>query len=426
MRSITTIGLLVLLVFAGGCTVKETEAPPLSGPSELGLRLNLSLVPDSIYQDGLSQTVLNIEATDANAQPVRGLAVRIEVVADGVAYDLGTLSAKTVATGDDGRARVTYTAPPKEIDGQGHYVTFLVTPIGSDYRAEAARQVDLRLIPPGVILPPNGAPVPNFTFSPSAPKVMDVVNFDASGTTDEGVSCGNNCTYVWDFGDRRTQGSGLYTTHQFRDVSTFQVILTVTDRRGVSAQIAKAVEVGAGTPPTAAFTVSPANAAIGQTIFFNAEASRAAPGRSIVSYDWDFGSGRFGSGVTTSKGYDRAGTYTVVLTVTDDAGQKGTASQSVTVGGQGGGGTGPTAALTVSPASGPVSTNFSFDASGSKAGAAPIVEYRFNFGDNSPDAVGTSATTTHKYQATGAYTARVTVRDSSSATSTQTANVTVQ
>ncbi len=202
MRTLTIPGLLALLVFTAGCTVKSTEAPPLSGPSELGLRLNLSLAPDEILQDGQSQTTLNIDATNGDQMPVRGLAMRIDMSADGLPYDLGTLSTKTVVTGDDGKARVFYTAPPKELDGVGHLVTFLVTPIGSDYRGQIARQVDLRLLHPDVIQPPNGQPVPDFTFAPTDPKVLDVVNFNASTSQDEGVACGMRCTYTWDFGDR--------------------------------------------------------------------------------------------------------------------------------------------------------------------------------------------------------------------------------
>lgn len=332
MSTFTKCGLLALLVAAGAaCTVKDTEAPPLAGPSELGLRVDLSLSPDTIYQDGFSQTVLNIEATRADNTPARGVTLKVDITEGGVVYDLGTVSTKSPVTGDDGRARVTYTSPPREVDGLGHLVTFLVTPVGDDYRAAVPRQVDLRLLQPGVILPPNGAPVPDFTFAPTTPKVQDVVNFDASGTIDEGVPCGMNCTYTWDFGDR-TSSSGIYTTHQFRDVSTFQVRLTVTDRRGVSSTIAKTVTVDQGQAPTAVFTYSPKEPLPGQMIFFNASGSTAGPGRRIESYEWDFGSGRTGSGVSVSKGYDRVGVYSVTLVVTDDAGQQGVVSQDIAVG----------------------------------------------------------------------------------------------
>ena len=55
-----------------------------------------------------------------------------------------------------------------------------------------------------------------------------------------------------------------------------------------------------------------------QDIFFNAQASRAAPGHTLVAYDWDFGSGRTGSGVTVAKRYDTPATYNVTLKVHDD------------------------------------------------------------------------------------------------------------
>ena len=50
-----------------------------------------------------------------------------------------------------------------------------------------------------------------------------------------------------------------------------------------------------------------------------------------MSYDWNFGSGRTGNGVTVSKQYDQPGAYVVTLTVTDDASQQATISQTITV-----------------------------------------------------------------------------------------------
>jgi PKD repeat protein len=331
MNALTkTIAVTALVVTASACTIKETEAPPLSGPSEFALRIALSLAPDAIYQDGVSQTVLNIEATGIDSRPIRGLAMKVDVLESGVVYDLGSLSTKNPVTGDDGRARVTYTAPPRELDGPGRLVTFLVTPIGSDYRGEEVRTVDLRLMPPGIILPPNGEPVPDFTFSPTAPRVMDVVNFDASATLDEGVRCGNACTYSWAFGDRGTS-TGMFTTHLFREVGTYQVLLTVTDQRGISATVAKSVAVEPSAPPTAEIVFSPTEPFAGDNIFWSAEASTAGPGRRIVSYEWNFGFGTSATGVTVRKGYDTPGTYVVILKVRDDAGQVGTATAEVTV-----------------------------------------------------------------------------------------------
>jgi chitodextrinase len=314
------------------CTVSETPAPPLAGPSEMALALHLAAVPDAIHHDGLSQSTIQIEALGPDGRPVRALALRLDVFVGSAVLDFGRLSTKSVVTGDDGRARAIYTAPPRpfESTGIGTEVTIVATPIGNDYRGELARQVDIRLMPVGVVLPPNGAPVPAITVTPTPVTAFTPTRFDASGTTDEGVICGARCTYSWNFGDGGS-ATGLMVSHEFRAPGTYAVRLTVTDDRGQGSTVTQAVTVAASAPPTAAFVFSPTAPLPGQLIFFNASASRAAPGRRIVFYEWDFGSGGTGEGVTISKGYNTPGSYVVTLKVTDDADQVGTVSQAVAV-----------------------------------------------------------------------------------------------
>ena len=62
---------------------------------------------------------------------------------------------------------------------------------------------------------------------------------------------------------------------------------------------------------------------------FDASASDDSDG-SITSYDWDFGDGHSGTGVSASHAYAQAGTYPVRLTVTDDSGGTATAQSDVT------------------------------------------------------------------------------------------------
>jgi PKD repeat protein len=337
MRKFALINSLVLAAAVTGCTTKETPAPPLTGPSEFALRLALQSIPDSILQDGASQATVQIDATGVDGRAVGALPLRIETEVNGIPQDYGTLSSKTVTTGQDGRARVVYTAPPKPAESTGELVVvdFVVTPVTTDFQGVEPRRVSLRLVQPGVIQPPNAAPHAQFTFSPESPLPLQTVSFDASESTDpdarDGGPCRAACTYRWDFGDGSTS-SGIFATHQFRSTGNYQVRLTVTDARGASSSAALPITVGEATPPTATFTFSPSSPGVGQIIFFNAEASRPAPGRRLVSYNWDFGSGRTGSGVTTSKGYNTAGTYVVTLTVEDDAGALATVTQSVTVG----------------------------------------------------------------------------------------------
>jgi chitodextrinase len=336
-RIIMTFGsrifaLLALAIAVASCTVNETEVPALSGPSELALSLDLQASPDQILQNGREQSVLTMTARGPNSQPVRNLSIRVDMLVGTTFADFGTLSARTVVTGEDGVARATYTAPPAPADpsGPGTGVTFLATPLGSDFRGATARQVDIRVIPGDVIRPPNGTPQPKFSFSPTAPLAFQGILFDASTTLDEGVECGTRCSYTWSFGDGGS-ASGITATHEYRAAGAYNVTLRVTDDRGTSAQTSQAVNVTAGTPPSASFVYSPTTPVAGQQIFFTAEASRAGPGRHIVSYDWNFGSGRTGSGVTVAKQYDQAGSYVVTLTVTDDAFQQSTVSQTITV-----------------------------------------------------------------------------------------------
>jgi PKD repeat protein len=333
MRSFGTtfIGLLALAMSAASCTVKDTEAPSLSGPSEMALSLAVAASPDLIYQDGSDQSSITITARGPNSQPARGVNLRVDMMVGGMMADFGRLSARTVTTGDDGVARLTYTSPPAvpNLDA-GTVVTLLVTPLGTDYRNSIERQVDIRVIPKGVILPPNGAPQPAFSFSPTEPLAFQTIFFDASGTRDEGVECGSRCSYTWSFGDGGS-ASGINVSHDYRAAGTYSVTLRVTDDRGQSAQTSQAVAVAGGTPPTASFVFSPTAPVRSQQIFFNAAASTAGPGRRIISYEWDFGSGRTATGLTVAKQYDNPGSYVVTLTVVDDAFQQGTVSQTVTV-----------------------------------------------------------------------------------------------
>jgi PKD repeat protein len=320
-----------LFVAAGlalaGCTIKKTDKPPLAGPSELALALSLYANPDVLTQDGASQSQVVIQARDPNGQPVKNLPLRADIVVDGVYVDYGRLSAKNLVTESDGRATTFYTPPIASLIAvdPGRVVTILVTPIGSDYRGAEPRRVDIRLVPPGVITPPNGTPTPAFSFSPTSPLTYTPVYFDASASTDDGQIV----SYTWNFGDG-SSGSGQQATHEYREAGDYLVTLTIVDDMGISATSeATSVRVTASQAPVATFAYSPAEPVVGQDIYFNAAQSQAAQGRYIVSYAWNFGSGSPQSGMTVVKSYDTVGTYVVTLVVTDNAG--GTDSTAVSV-----------------------------------------------------------------------------------------------
>jgi PKD repeat protein len=315
--------LLVAVVAAAGCTTKKTEAPPLSGPSELSLSLSIAANPDILTQDGRSQSTIVVRARDGNAQPVPSLPVRLDIVVNGAVQDFGRLSAKDVATGGDGTATVIYTAPDTvdSVD-RSTSVAITATPGGTDATGQTPRSITIKLVPPGVVTPPPGT-APNFVFTPDTPLVRQNVNFVA----DEDV---NVVKYAWSFGDGST-ATGRIVDHEFRDPGNYLVTLTTTDSTGAKASRSKDVQVGAGEFPTVDFTVSPDGPAVNETVFFNASATVPAAGRRIVSYSWDFGDGKKGTGVTTSHKFTTAASYTVNLTVTDDAGVKANHSKTVAI-----------------------------------------------------------------------------------------------
>jgi PKD repeat protein len=325
----TVLFVAIAVVAGAGCTVDKQDAPELAGPSELGLSVTLFASPDTLRQDGASQAQITIQALDGNGQPARNVPIRLDVAVNGTLADFGQLSGKNLVTGGDGRASATYTAPLAAVDpvDSQTVVQILATPGGTDFSNATSRSVSIRLVPPGIILPPNGTPVPSFTFAPSAPLVRVDVTFDASLSTD---SDGRIVRYLWNFGDGSTD-DGVVVKHEFKSFGTFVVTLTVTDDRGQSASLSKNVTVAATTDPKPDFVVSPSAPVVGDRVFFNAAISTAAVGRRIEQYDWDFGTGAQASGITTSYVFAKPGEYTVVLTVTDDAGNKASTSKKVAI-----------------------------------------------------------------------------------------------
>jgi PKD repeat protein len=410
-RLATAAGILAL---ASACTMKNQDAPPLTGPSEFSQSITISASPDVLPQDGASQSFITVTARDANAQPIRNLTMRTETRVGGTPVDFGNLSARSVVTGSDGKATLVYTAPPSPAISPDAFlvVDIVVTPFGTDFNNATQRTAAIRLVPQGTVIPPRDL-VPSFTFTPVSPLENQTVLFDASAST------GSIVSYDWDFGDGG-RGSGRNAQHAYSTAGTYVVRLTISDDFGRSEQTSQSVTVGAGVAPTAAFSFSPESPLPNATVFFNASASRPAPGRTLTNYRWDFGDGSSGSGAQTSHAYPVAGTYTVTLTVTDDAGRTATVSQSVTVGTN----AAPTASFTVSPSSPVATTPVFFNASASTpAQGRTLVSYQWEFGDGTPG--GSGVQTSHAYAFPGTYTVTLTVTDDVGRTGVTTRTVTV-
>jgi len=89
--------------------------------------------------------------------------------------------------------------------------------------------------------PVNQIPAASFTFTPSSPSTNDVINFNASASSDPD---GSIVSYDWDFGDGNTT-SGISPQHQYTNNGTYNVTLTVTDNDSATNDATIAVTVTA-------------------------------------------------------------------------------------------------------------------------------------------------------------------------------------
>ena len=173
--------------------------------------------------------------------------------------------------------------------------------------------------------------------------------------------------------------------------------------------------------PTAAFTIS---AQAGQAPFavnFSAVLSEDSDG-TIIKFEWDFGDGSSGSGENVTHTFTTAGTFTVVLRVTDDDDDTGTNSKKIYV--TPAEPAGPTASFTASPSTGTSPLTVFFNASASTYADGVISTYEWAFGDG---ATGFGKNPSHTYFSTGAktYTATLTVRGTDGKTGTATGTVSI-
>lgn len=413
-----------MVAVVSGCTMKSQDPPSLTGPSEYGVSITLEAASTILVLDGSDSTVVTVIARDAKGKPPSTpVNLRSEIFVGGVRADFGSLSQRTLSTDAAGKAAFRYTAPAlpsgPAVDN-GTTVVIAVTPMDSrDFDNEATRSVTIRLVPPGVVIPADGLQAA-FTFTPSAPSDHQNVLFDGSTST----APPNNpiASYSWNFGDGST-GSGRTATHSFGSPGDYSVTLTIADAYNRTATTTQSVHVEGGATPTASFLFSPSAPKVGENVNFNASASRPATGRTIRSYDWDFGDGeqKTTTGPITSHDYQKAGDFTVTLVVTDDAGRVAVASTTVTIGSDA-----PTADFTFSQLPISVTTPHTIQFSSATSSVAPgrtITSYFWDFGDTT---TSTLAGPSHNYGGAASYNVTLTITDSAGKSGRVTKTVQVQ
>jgi PKD repeat protein len=192
-----------LALVAGGCGLKEVNAPGLSGPAELAVSLRLTVNPDVLTADGYSTAMVQAEVRGIDGSPLAGRDIYFALADESGRWaDLGTLSYNRQITDSAGLAQVIYTAPPRT-DATGNQ-TLLVAgrTVGNDASGQVYRTVRLelrsaepRLFPQN---PSNKAPTCQFTVE--APDGM-LVGKDILFQSTSYDSDGTIVRYAWDFGD---------------------------------------------------------------------------------------------------------------------------------------------------------------------------------------------------------------------------------
>ena len=232
-----TTATLLMAGSLAACTVDKQEAPSLMGPSGFGQSMTFSASPDRIAHNGTAQSVVTLTVRNEDGQPATG--VRVSVGAS-----TGTSSHVDVVTGADGRASFIITAPP--LSTPAEQITVFGIPFGTN--ADNSRSQTMTIALTGIL---NAtAPTASFTFEPEAPADGGAMVFDASGTTDEGQTCGSLCFYSWDFGGL---GAGLTegqaVARNALNAGTYAVTLTVRDNAGTVSSTTRTVTVSAPAGP---------------------------------------------------------------------------------------------------------------------------------------------------------------------------------
>jgi len=252
-RRLSFLSCALLGMWATTACTSKPDMPKATGPSELGLSLQVLATPDVLSTDGLSTSQIVATARGPQGEPRPGVPLRADIFVGGAIVDLGKLSSKSSSTGPDGRATFVYTAPPGGYANNPDYrdvVQVAVTPLSGDYANAVERVVNIRLVPLGTIVFP-GQPVADFSWRPTEPYENDEVTLDAGLSRDCPLTAQSpadcfdspSLQYEWNFDDRNIQLQGRVVRYTFPRRGDYFVKLTVTNALGNKVSVTKKIDV---------------------------------------------------------------------------------------------------------------------------------------------------------------------------------------
>ena len=261
--------------------------------------------------------------------------------------------------------------------------------------------------------------IPNITKGVNASNVPSAltgvapltVNFNGTGST----AVKPITSSLWNLGNGVTSsGSTAFTT--YATPGTYVTTLTVTDSDGDHDTATKTIIVTAApnVPPTAAIGSTGSGGIAPYAVSFDGSGS-SDPDGSIASYSWDFGdSSPPNTTVSPSHTYTSPGTYSAVLTVTDNQGATGTATKVITVIPKPN--ILPNASITTVSVAGTIPLTVNLSGSNSNDPDGTIASYSWDLGNGQ---TSTAVTAQGNYTVAGSYTVTLTVTDNQGGTGTQ-------
>ncbi|HYG78197.1 MAG TPA: PKD domain-containing protein [Planctomycetota bacterium] len=249
--------------------------------------------------------------------------------------------------------------------------------------------------------PVNHAPIiaAGITANPPVPGFANPVNFSVTAADPDADAL----TFAWDFGDGNT-GTGATPSHVYALAGDYVVSVLVTDPFGESASANLTLTV----VPLSITSIKadPPAPLTGQTVTFTVGV--VGPPGVTSSFLWNFGDGSGSVEPTPKHVYATAGTFTVSVTVTDNAGHSLSTNTSLNVT--------EAPAISALELTSPISANPAApgirETVGFSVGVAgppgAVLSYLWDFGDGSSSS---AAAPTHAYAVAGVFNVTVTVTD---------------
>jgi len=141
------VGALALIFAMNGCGLDEVKVPPLVGPSETGISLQMQANPDIVSADGVSQSVVRITVRDQNGRPAQGQQLLVSFSGDGFIVAGSVLvgplqNGISLTTDANGIAQVVYVAGTSV----GSTVRVFAMPYNTDFNGRFEQSVTILLI----------------------------------------------------------------------------------------------------------------------------------------------------------------------------------------------------------------------------------------------------------------------------------------